>query len=404
MPIYLYKGYDAKSGAASKGKIEADSVKQARQLLRSRKIIPESLKEELEASSSSFTLFKQKTVSSVDLAIMTRQFATLQSAHVPLDECLKALTEQVENVLLRNTLSSVREGISEGRSLADSLKNFPAIFNKFYINMVRAGEASGKLGLVLERLADFIEYQVAIKNKVSSAMTYPVIMLTISFAVVLFLFTNIIPEITKLFVENKVPIPWMTEAIMVISNAILDYWLIMLGLVLLGVFLFRSWYRSPKGRLQFDRFCLTAPILRDITIRVNVSKFTKTLSTLLSSGVPIITALEITKNIIENKVLSEIIGEAKVAVQEGKTLASVIGKNEFFPPLVSYMIKTGEKTGEIEPMLEHVAEAYDAEVERKIDSMVSLISPIMLVVLGSIVMTVVLAVIVPMLEMANSVS
>ena len=402
MPIYLYKGYDAKTGAASKGKIEADSIKQAKQILRSqKKIIPAELKEELSASTSSFNIFSKKTVDLVDISIMTRQFATLQSAHVPLDECLKALTEQVESLVLRNTLSSLREGISEGKSLGDSMARFPHIFNNLYVNMVRAGEASGKLGLVLKRLADFIEYQVAIKAKVSSAMTSPLVMLSISFVVIGFLFTNVIPELKKIFDSEKQALPWYTEMIMNLSDFIVNQWYIVMGALILILSGFQAWYKSAKGRLIFDRFCLKAPLVSGIVIRVNISKFTKTLSTLLNSGVPIMLALEITKNVISNKVLANTIAQAKLAVQEGKTLASVLSKNEFFPPLVSHMIKTGEKTGELEPMLEHVAKAYDAEVERKIDSMIALIGPAMVVTLSSIVVTVVIAVMVPLFDMMD---
>ena len=403
MPIYLYKGYDAKTGAASKGKIEADSVKQARQLLRAKKIIPDSLKEELK-SSSTFTLFQKQTVAATDLAIMTRQFATMQAAHVPLDECLKTLTEQVDNVLLRNTLSSIREGVSEGKSLGDSLARFPNIFNKFYINMVRAGEASGKLGLVLQRLADFIEYQVTIQGKVMSAMAYPIMMILISLGSVLFLFTVVIPDVAKMLKQNNAEIPWFSEMIMVLSNAFINYWYVGIALVALAILMFRIWYRSPEGRNKFDRFCLKAPLMGDIVTRVNISKFTKTLSTLLSSGVPIMMALEITKNIISNTVLAAVVAEAKLAVQEGKSLASVLGRNDYFPPLVSHMIKTGEKTGELETMLEHVADAYDAEVERKINSMISLIEPLMLIFLGVIIGVVILAILMPVLNMVEQFS
>ena len=350
MPIYLYKGYDAKTGAASKGKIEADSVKQARQLLRAKKIIPDSLKEELK-SSSTFTLFQKQTVAATDLAIMTRQFATMQAAHVPLDECLKTLTEQVDNVLLRNTLSSIREGVSEGKSLGDSLARFPNIFNKFYINMVRAGEASGKLGLVLQRLADFIEYQVTIQGKVMSAMAYPIMMILISLGSVLFLFTVVIPDVAKMLKQNNAEIPWFSEMIMVLSNAFINYWYVGIALVALAILMFRIWYRSPEGRNKFDRFCLKAPLMGDIVTRVNISKFTKTLSTLLSSGVPIMMALEITKNIISNTVLAAVVAEAKLAVQEGKSLASVLGRNDYFPPLVSHMIKTEKKPANLRPCL-----------------------------------------------------
>ena len=399
MPIFVYKGYDMSTGAAKNGKLQADSLKAARQILRSKeKVIPAELKEELavNAKGSGFKLFSKKTVTDVDLAIMTRQFATLQAAQVPLDECLRALTEQVEDVLLRNTLSAVREGVSEGKSLGVSMAEFPNIFNNLYVNMVKAGEVSGKLDLVLERLADFIEYQVEVKGKVSSAMAYPGIMITLSILIIVYLFTSVVPKLQKVFISMKVKLPWYTEIIIDVSEFIQHKWYILVGVIALALLIFRSWYNSDKGRRRFDAFSLKAPIFGAILTRVNISKFTKTLSTLLGSGVPIISALEITKNVISNKVLSDVVEEAKVAVQEGNTLASVLSKNPVFPPLVSHMITTGEKTGELETMLQHVAKAYDAEVERKIDTMISLIEPAMIVVLGIIVVIIILALLVPM--------
>ena len=302
----------------------------------------------------------------------------------------------MEDVLLRNTLSAVREGVSEGKSLGVAMGEFPNIFNNLYVNMVKAGEVSGKLDLVLERLADFIEYQVEVKGKISSAMAYPGIMITLSILIIVYLFTSVVPKLQKVFISMKVKLPWYTEIIIDISEFVQHKWYILLGGFAIALLLFRSWYNSENGRRRFDAFSLKVPVFGAILTRVNISKFTKTLSTLLGSGVPIISALEITKNVISNKILSEVVEEAKVAVQEGNTLASVLSKNPVFPPLVSHMITTGEKTGELETMLQHVAKAYDAEVERKIDAMISLIEPAMIVVLGIIVVIIVLALLVPM--------
>lgn len=399
MPIFVYKGYDIKTGAQKKGKVEADSMKAARQVLRSKeKVIPAEIKEELAVGSakSSGRLFAKKTVAMVDVAIMTRQFATLQAAQVPLDECLKALTEQVEDVLLRNTLSAIREGVSEGKSLGVAMAEFPNIFDNLYVNMVKAGEMSGKLDVVLERLADFIEYQVEVQGKIVSAMAYPGIMIGMSVLIITYLFTSVVPKLQKVFVTMKVKLPWYTESIIGVSEFIQHRWYIIIGALALIVFLFKSWHASEGGRRTFDTFSLKVPIFGGITTRVNISKFTKTLSTLLSSGVPIISALDITKNVISNKILSDVVENSKIAVQEGNTLASVLGQSDVFPPLVSHMISTGEKTGELETMLQHVAKAYDAEVERKIEAMISLIEPLMIVFLGGVVVVIVLAMLIPM--------
>ena len=399
MPIFVYKGYDIKTGAPKKGKLEADSIKAARAILRSKeKIIPAEVKEEMTVASkkSSGGLFQKKTVSLIDIAIMTRQFATLQAAQVPLDECLKALTEQVEDMLLRNTLSAIRDRVSEGKSLGIAMADFPNIFDNLYVNMVKAGEMSGQLDVVLERLADFIEYQVEVKGKIVSAMAYPGIMIGMSVMIIIYLFTSVVPKLQKVFVTMKAKLPWYTETIIGISEFIQNKWYIIIGAIALVYLLFKSWHGSKKGRRTFDAFSLKVPVFGAIITRVNISKFTKTLSTLLGSGVPIIEALEITKNVISNSILSDVVEEAKVAVQEGNTLASVLGQSSIFPPLVSHMISTGEKTGELETMLQHVAKAYDAEVERKIDAMISLIEPLMIVFLGGVVVIIVLAMLVPM--------
>jgi general secretion pathway protein F len=407
LPIYIYKGYDITTGANRKGKIDADSLRSAKQILRTReKVMASDIKEEVNlaksSTKSSFSL-GLKSVSMVDLAVMTRQFATLQSAHVPLDECLKALTEQVENVVLRNTLSGLKDAVSEGKSLGDSMAAYPAIFNRLYVNMVKAGESSGSLGLVLERLADFIEYQVAVKGRIFSAMTYPVVMICASMGIIAYLFISVVPKLEKVFTSLKVVLPWYSKILIGFSKLLQAKWyLFILGAGAL-FFLLKAWYNSERGRHFVDKMSLGLPIFGPVVIRINVSKFTKTLSTLLSSGVPIISALEITKNIIANQLIATVIEDAKRAVQEGEPLWATIERSRRFPPLVTHMIRTGEKTGELEQMLKHVSEAYDAEVERKIDAMISLIEPLMIIVMAGVIVVVVLAMLIPMLSVMNQV-
>lgn len=404
MPIFVYKGYSAATGESKKGKIEADSIKAARQKLKSKeKIIVSDIKEEisLTKNKTSTTLFKASSVKIEDLSIMTRQFATLQNAQVPLDECLKALTQQVENAVLRNTLAAVKDLVSEGKSLGEAMAVYPNVFNRLYVNMVRAGEQSGSLGLVLERLADFQEYQVAIRGQIFSAMAYPAIMICASILIIAYLFVSVVPKLQKVFDSMRVTLPWYTKTIIGISETIQHQWYLILLAVAAISFLFNMWYNSTSGRAAFDRFALKAPLFGSIVLRVNVSKFTKTLSTLLSSGVPIISALEITKNVIDNSVIADVVEKSKIAVQEGDSLAVTIERSKEFPALVTHMIRTGEKTGELEQMLKHVAAAYDAEVERKIDSMISLIEPLMIMVLGGIVIVIVIAMLVPMLSVMS---
>lgn len=405
MPIYTYKGYDSKSGQARKGKIEADSPKTARARLRQKdKVIVSELKEEasLDKMKMKTTLFSGR-VRTQDIAVMSRQFAVLQNAHIPLDESLKALTAQVENVVLRNTLGAVREQVSEGKSLADAASQFPGVFNRLYVNMIRAGESSGTLGLVLERLADYLEKEVEQKGQVISAMTYPAVMIMANVALIGYLILSLVPKLQKVFISLKAPLPWYTQMIINVSEQLQSKWFL-IPIVVIGSFLmFRRWLASEKGRKKFDTILLDLPVFGGLILRMQVSRFTQTLSTLLASGVPIIRALEITKNIITNVVIAEVLENAKISVQEGKNLGQTIEKSGRFPPLVTHMIMTGERTGQLEEMLGHVSTAYEAEVTRKIESLISLVEPVMIIFMAGSAGGIIAAVLVPMLSIMNQI-
>lgn len=403
MPIYSYKGFDATSGANKKGRIEAETERAAKQKLKQvNRIIVAEINEDNKKSRSSAGSFSisigSPKVSTKELAIMVRQFAVLQESHVPIVESLNALISQVENRTLKDTLVTVKDSVSEGKSLADSSAEFPKVFNRLYVNMVRAGESSGKLGTVLVRLADFLEYQVKVGRQVVSAMTYPVIMITVSLLLVLYLFISVVPNLAKVFASLKVELPWYTLLLMDISKFITSYWYGLLTVGLLVVYLFQRWISSEQGKRNFDRISLKIPIFGSLVLRISVSRFTKTLSTLLQSGVPIIKALDITKNVVSNTLVAEVLEKAKLEVQEGKSLAASISRSELFPGLVTHMIKTGEQTGQLEEMLGHVAKAYDSEVESKVEAMISLIEPLMILILFGIAGTVVIAMMLPMLS------
>jgi general secretion pathway protein F len=407
VPIYTYKGYDAASGAARKGKIEADSPKTARARLRQKdKVIVSELKEEasLEKVKAKNSLFAGR-VKVGDVAVMSRQFATLANAHVPLDESLRALTDQVENVVLRNTLSAVREQVSEGKSLGEATSQFPGVFNRLYVNMVRAGEQSGTLGLVMDRLADYLEKQVEARGQVVSAMTYPAVMMLANVGLIGYLIMSLVPKLQKVFISLKAPLPWYTQQIINLSELLQSkvFWVVFLSIAAGAFYAFRSWVSTPKGRMIFDELLLKLPVFGQLILRMQVSRFTQTLSTLLASGVPIIRALEITKNIISNAVISEVLENAKTSVQEGKSLGITIEKSGRFPPLVTHMIMTGERTGQLEEMLSHVATAYEAEVQRKIEALISLVEPVMIVFMAGSAGGIIAAVLVPMLSIMNQI-
>lgn len=405
MPLYTYKGYDIITGEAKKGKVEADSNKGARQKLKQRnKIIVSHLKEEKvgDKSKDNFTFLPQR-VSQAELAVMTRQFATLMNAHVPLDDALRALTSQVESPLLSNTMAAVKDSVSEGKSLFDALNAFPNVFTRLYVNMVRAGESSGNLGIVLERLADFLEYQMETRGRIIAAMTYPSVMIVAALGIVAFLFVNVVPKLKKVFESLKVELPWYSKLLIKTSENMQTYWWL-IAIVLIGsVVGFKVWIGTPEGKKKFDKFALNAPLFGQIILRLNISQFTRTLSTLLNSGVHLVQSLEITKAIISNSQISSVIEDAKIAVQEGKPLGVTIEKSGRFPGLVTHMISTGEATGELESMLSHVANAYESEVQRKISAMVSLIEPLMIVLLFGVAIVVVAGLMLPMLSVMNQI-
>ena len=406
MPIFVYKGFDASSGTTKKGEIEAETLKTAKGLIRQRhKVIVSSIKEISVAKNGDSFLSKltQKKVKINDISVMTRQFATLQRAHVPIDESLRALVKQVENETLSATLSDIKNLVSEGKSLGDAMGMHIDMFSKLYVNMVKAGESSGTLGLVLERLADYLENKIATRGKIFSAISYPAIMIIASGGIIVFLFVSIVPKLTKIFDSLKVTLPWYTKLMIGISEFLQNYWYLIVIACGLGFFFFKKWLATDKGRLRFDNLLLKVPIFGPLIMRINISSFTKTLSTLLNSGVDIIQSMEITRNVIANRVIADIVSEAKVAVQEGASLSSVIDKSNRFPPLVTQMMATGEKTGQLENMLGHVADAYDTEVEQKIEGMISIIEPLMIIVMGGITVSVVISMVMPMMQIMNQI-
>jgi general secretion pathway protein F len=407
MPIFVYKGYDLATGNSKKGRLDADSIKGAKaKLKKSMNIVVTDIKESLvneTGKGSSFQINFNTGVSLQDVSIMTRQFATLQGAHVPIDECLKALKGQVDNKTLQNVLSNVSAKVSEGQSLADALSAYPKVFGRLYINMIRAGESSGKLDIVLDRLAGFLENQAETQGNIIAALTYPLLMILASVAIVGFLFVFIVPKLTKVFDSLKVTLPWYTKMCIAISEFLQNRWYVVFIVIAAVVVLFMRWVKTEKGRADWDEFVLKVPLFGGIIMRIMISRMTKTLATLLNSGVPILQSLEITKNVITNTVIANVIEEAKIAVREGKSLGRTIEQSGKFPTLVTHMIKTGERTGELETMLEHVAVAYEVEAKRKIESMISLIEPIMIIVMGLFVVLIVLSLMVPMLSVMNQV-
>jgi len=403
MAVFEYRGIQITSGKPVKGYRDADNAKSLRAVLRKDGVLLTEANEEAERGSKggrkiNLFAFMQRP-STADVAVMTRQLATLVRAGVPLVESVAALTEQVEKEELKRTLASVRETLNEGTSFAKSLEAHPRIFPSLYINMVAAGEASGTLEAVLERLADFMEGQARLKGKVTAALAYPVLMMFIGFIMVGVLMVAVVPKVAGIFDNMGHALPWYTRLLIGVSNVIAGYWWLIIGAVVGGIALFRRWRATPEGKLKWDAFRLVMPIFGRLQLLVSVARFARTLSTLLSSGVQLLQAMEIGRHVLENAKLEAVISEAIGSIRGGESIAEPLKRARVFPPMVTHMIAVGEKTGQLEAMLENVSRAYEADVETRVVALTSLLEPLMIVLLGGVVGFIAMAILMPLIQM-----
>jgi general secretion pathway protein F len=393
------------SGRTVKLLVESDSQKGARAAAKAKGLTPISV-ETADAATlkKSEGLASQLTspltgVKSADLANMTRQLAVLLKAHVPIVESLSALVEQIDNAKLKTMLGTIRQSVKEGRGLADGFAQFPKIFNRVYINMVRAGESSGKLDVVLLRLADFGENQEKLKSKIIGALTYPIIMIVVGFIAMGVILIKVIPTVTRIFVDMGQTLPTPTQVLITISEFAQNYFFhLTISLLMLGV-LIERYVATPTGRLQKDTFLLKVSVLGQLLRGLAVARFARTLSTLLASGVPMLTALTITRNVVSNAVFEGVIDDAGKAVGEGRSLAYSLKQSKQFPPIVIHMVGVGEKTGELENMLANVADNYENQVDNVLNSLTSILQPVMMILMAVIVGFIVISVLLPILEM-----
>ena len=338
-------------------------------------------------------------VSSQDLAIATRQLATLIAAGIPLVEGLTALVDQIEHPRLKKIMGVVKQKVNEGASLADALAEHPKVFTDLYVNMIRAGESSGALDVVLVRLADFTETQAQLRNKLIGAMLYPAIMVVVGMVIVGILFVVVIPKVTKIFEDMNVTLPWTTRLLIALSSFARDYWYVLLVGVPALAYGVRRWMKTPRGRAWWDKTQLKAPVFGELVRMLAISRFAKTLATLLASGVPIITAMDIVKNVVTNTLLSSVIDNARDAIREGESIAAPLKRSGQFPPLVYHMIAIGEKSGQLEEMLQNVARSYESQTEMRITALTSLLEPIMIVAMGGGVAFIVFSILMPIMQL-----
>jgi general secretion pathway protein F len=403
MAVFEFRGVVANTGKSVRGVRDAENAKVLRAALRRDGIMLTLATEEAAGKakkSREIDLFKFfRRVSGADVAVLTRQLATLVRAGIPLVDSIGALVDQVEKEELKRVLTVVREKLNEGTSFAKALEQHPKAFPPIFINMVAAGEASGTLEQVLERLADFMEGQARLRAKVSAALAYPVLMAIIGVLLISVLMVAVVPKVTAIFESLDRALPWYTQVLIGTSNFLAGYWWLILIVGSGAIWWFRRWKKTPGGRLKWDGICLKSPIFGRLLQMLSVARFAKTLATLLAAGVPLLKAMEIVKNVLDNALLEKVVEEATGSIREGESIADPLRRSGQFPPIVTHMIAVGEKSGQLEQMLESVADAYDAQVETTVQALTSLLEPLMIVVMGAAVGFIAFSIMMPLIQM-----
>ena len=421
MPKFNYVALDAR-GQESTGVLEAPSSNDVIAQLRQSGYFPTSVIEEGKAASAraakkkspktvaarssvaparkGMVLFQKKTVKPKTLMIFTRQLATLIDAGLPLLRGLTVLSKQERDVVLKSTINALADGVQGGSTFSESLAQHPRIFNKLYINMVKAGELGGVLELVLNRLAEFQEKAEKIKNKVVAAMFYPVVVIVIAVLILSFLLVFIVPKFQAIFKDmlgNK-PLPAITQFVIDASNGLKNQWYYVIGAIVVISVAYNIFSSSAAGRIVLDRIKLYMPLFGDLTRKSSISRFARTLGTLVTSGVPILQALNITRETAGNSVIADAISKVHDSVKEGESIVQPLEASGVFPPMVISMIDVGEETGQLPEMLLKIAEVYDDEVDNAVSGLTSLLEPIMIVILAVIVGTIVIALFMPLIS------
>jgi general secretion pathway protein F len=404
MAIFQYKGLDARSKRVT-GLIDADSAKAAVAKLKKNAIYPIEVTETAERQKAlKFRVpWLEERVSPLELTVLTRQLSTLVGAGLPLVQCLSALTEQLENPKLKSIIAEVRGMVNEGSSFADALAHYPRVFGDFFVNMIRAGEQSGALEVVLKRLADFTESQSRLRDQVLFALMYPVVILLLSLMVMLVMFTYVIPKISLLFEQTHQTLPLLTKIMIFLSMVMRKFFWLIGILAGAGIYGFRRWKKSPEGKARWDEFVLKIPLFGQLIRKLAVARFARTLSTLLQSGIPLLKSLDIVKRVVNNTVIANAVARAHDNITEGASIAGPLKASGAFPPFVIQMIASGEQSGELEFLLEKAAEAFEREVETTVNGLVRLIEPFMILFMAGMVGIIIVSFLLPILQLTQGI-
>ena len=400
MGAFEYTAVDA-TGRERKGVLEGDTARAVRQMLRDQSLLPVAVNEVLQTENrrerKQFSL--RRGISAADLSLLTRQISTLVRSGLPLEEALMAVSEQTERPRIRSIVMGVRAKVMEGHSLADGLSDFPAVFPELYRATVSAGEQSGHLDTVLERLADYTESREQLRSRTLTAMLYPVLLFVVCVSIVAMLLTFVVPKIVKQFENSKAELPFLTQILIAISDFLRNWGLLALVVVILAFVAFFRWLRDPAARRRFHSFLLRLPLIGRVVRGNNTARFARTFSTLTSSAVPVLEAMRIAGEVVTNLPMRDAVQDAAARVREGAPIGRSLGASKMFPPMMIHLISSGETSGDLETMLDRAATNQEREMVSILGAVVGLLGPLMILVMGGLVLLIVLAMLLPIFQL-----
>jgi len=399
MPTFKYTTKNRESRTVT-GKISADNKNAVIEELRKRNLIIISIDEVKDAGVRK-AAFQSKKVKGEEIVIFARQLATMVDAGIPIVQGLDALSEQVSHPLFKKVLGTIREDIEHGTSLSVSFAKHPQVFDALFINMVRVGETGGALSAVLDRVATYMEKTLKLQRKVKAAMIYPIVVVSMAIIITIVLLVKVVPTFTEIYASFDQALPPMTQVLVNVSNALRTQLVWYVGGLIIAVFALGQWHRTDKGALIIDGAALKMPIFGDLFRKVAISRFSRTLATLVQSGVPILESLDIVEKTIGNRVLEDVVNDVKGSVREGESLAAPLVKSGVFPPMVTRMIAIGEKSGKMETMLLKISEFYDDQVDTAVEGLTSVIEPLIIGILGIVIGFIVIALFLPIINITQ---
>ncbi len=399
MAAFEYTAFDAQ-GRELRGVLEGDSARQIRQLLRDQALLPVTVTEVSDAPArKSFSFSFGNRIRTADLALLTRQLSTLVRSGIPLEEALLAVSQQSEKARVRSVVAGVRARVMEGRTLAEGLTAFPNVFPEIYRATVSAGEQSGHLDSVLERMADFTENRQVLQQKITNAMIYPVLLTVVCLGIVGLLLGFVVPEVVRVFEAGDRALPILTRILIAASDFLRSWWWLLIVVVVAVAWGFRRWIRNPAARFRYDALKLRLPLIGRITRGNNAARFARTFSILTASAVPVLEALRIAAEVVTNTTMRRAVQDAAVRVREGAPIARSLGASKLFPPMLVHLIASGETSGELEAMLERAADNQERELDGVVNTAVGVLGPVMILLMGGFVFVIVVALLLPIFQL-----